>query len=104
MALGGTSDVFATPDQASGGFSGGSPNVVSTGDRRDRTPGAEGWAGRRRDPGSSAFAVGWSRRSKDCTEAARAAACSTGKDGRAIGAIARRAANQTVRKLCNRLP
>ena len=101
MVLGTTSDASAAPDQASGGFSGGNPNVVSTGDARDRTPGKEGCEERRREPGSSAFAVSWSRRSKDCTEATLAAACSAGREGRATGAIARRAANQTASQLRN---
>jgi hypothetical protein len=101
MVFGATSDASARPNQASGGLRGGNPNVVSTRDGRDKTPGAEGWTGRRPDPGSSALAVAWSRRSNDCTEAARGAADSTGNDGRATGAIARRAANQTARQLRN---
>ena len=56
ITFGVTGEVSPTPSQALAGFTGGNPNV-STGESRDKTPGTDGCAGRRRDPRSSGFAV-----------------------------------------------
>jgi hypothetical protein len=77
-----------------GGLTRGNPSVVSSNDKRDNMPSVSGWSGR-------SPVAGCCPRAASCvtsasTEAAGTVARSTGKEGRAKGAIARRAANQAA--------
>jgi hypothetical protein len=88
--------------RSSGGLTGGRPSVVSSSDRRESMPSVDAWAGRSPVAGCSpcssscATSVSW--------EPAETAASSTGKKGRAKGAIARKAASQAANQRCSLSP
>ena len=89
---------WSTAARSSGGLTGGSPSVVSRNDRRDNMPSVNGWSGRTSAAGCLPSAS--PRATSPSGTAAGTAVRSTGKEGRANGAIARRAATHAANQRC----
>jgi hypothetical protein len=90
---------WSTAGRSSGGLTGGRPRVVSRNDSRDNMPSVNGWSGRSSAAGCLPSASRWATSASGT--AAGTAAGSTGKEGRANGAIARRAATHAANQPCS---
>jgi hypothetical protein len=93
---------WSAAGRSRGGLTGGRPSLVSSSGRRDSMPSARGWAGRSPVAGCLPWASSCATTASG--EGAGTAASSTGKDGRANGATARRAPKQAASQRCSLSP